>query len=171
MNGYAFFPKGKPTSNVSRPILCEDLDGDGYFNWGVGSPHIPIWAQSDGDDSDPSKGNMNEFGYCEDLPSNHPTYEYISNDSTLTTFECGSNYLGIIHCATVTLQSQPTFTNGTKVLLDKGATLIIDGFTVNFDFLQPYPGSKIILINGAKVSKPFTVPLGVKFVINNGSIE
>lgn len=86
MNGYAFFPKGTPTSNVIRPFLCEDLDGDGYFNWGVGSPHI-------------------------------------------------------------------------------------DGFTVNFDFLQPYPGSKIVLNNGAIISKPFATPLGVEFVINDGSIE
>jgi hypothetical protein len=155
-------------------IAVTDFDGDGLFNWGIGTKpsHCPCWAdESDGDDSDPSKGHMNEFGYCENLPSNHPTYEYISNDSTLTTFECNSNYIGIIHRATVTLQTQPTFTNGTKVLLDKGATLIIDGFTVNFDFLQPYPGSKIVLINGAKVLKPFVTPLGVEFVINQGSIE
>ena len=114
---------------------------------------------------------MNEYGYCEELPVNHPTYEYIYNESTITTFENSSNYIGILYGATVTLQTQPTFTNGTKILLDNGATLVIDGFTVNFDFLQPYPGSKIVLINGAKVLKPFTVPLGVKFVINNGSIE
>ena len=155
-------------------IAVTDFDGDGLFNWGIGAmpSHCPCWAdESDGNDSDPTKGHMNEFGYCEDLPSNHPTYEYISNDSTLTTFECGSNYIGIIHRATVTLHTQPTFTNGAKVLLDKGATLIIDGFTVNFDFLQPYPGSKIVLINGAKVLKPFVTPLGVEFVINQGSIE
>lgn len=171
MNYYAFFPKGKPRSNVSRPILCEDLDGDGYFNWGVGSPHIPVWAQSDGDDSDPTIGYMNEYGYCEQLPSDHPTYEYIYNDSTLTTFVSNSNYIGVLHGATVTLQTQPTFSNGTKMLLDNGATLVIDGFTVNLNFLQPYPGSKIVLNNGAKVLKPFATSLGVDFVINRGSIE
>ena len=173
MNEYAFFPKGKPISNVNRPILCEDLDGDGYVNWGVDliSPGIAVWAQSDGDDSDPTIGHMNEYGYCEQLPADHPTYEYIYNDSTLTTFVSNSNYIGILRGATVTLQTQPTYANGTKILLDYGATLVIDGFTVNFDFLQPYPGSKIVLINGAKIQKPFSTPLGVKFVINNGSIE
>lgn len=173
MNRYAFFPKGKPRSNVSRPILCEDLDGDGYVNRGIDlfSPGIAVWAQSDGDDSDPTIGHMNEFGYCEQLPSDLPTYEYIYNDSTLTTFVSNSNYIGILNGATVTLQTQPTFSNGTKMLLDNGATLVIDGFTINLDFLQPYPGSKIVLTNGAKILKPFATPLGVEFVINKGSIE
>ena len=171
MNGDAFFPKGTPISNVSRTILCEDLDRDGYFNWGVGTPRIPVWAEPDGDDSDPTIGHMNEYGYCETLPNDHPTYEYIYNDSTLTTFECNSTYLGVLHGATVTLHTQPFYASGTKILLDRGATLVIDGFTVNFDFLQPYPGSKIVLENGAKIQKPFATPLGVEFVITNGSIE
>lgn len=173
MNKEAYFPKGRPRSNVSRPILCEDLDGDGYVNRGIDliPPDIAVWAQSDGDDSDPTIGHMNEYGYCEQLSANHPTYEYIYNDSTLTTFVSNSNYIGVLRGAMVTLQTQPNYANGTKILLDYDATLVIDGFTVNFDFLQPYPGSKIVLINGAKIQKPFATPLGVKFVINNGSIE
>ncbi|MBO7137246.1 MAG: hypothetical protein J6V92_02125 [Bacteroidaceae bacterium] len=47
-----------------------------------------------------------------------------------------------------------------------------DGTTQQIDdFLQPYPGSKIVLINGAKIQKPFATPIGVEFVINRGSIE
>lgn len=173
MNKYAFFPKGKPISNVSRPILCEDLDGDGYFNCGLetNSFNIPVWAQSDGDDSNPTIGHLNEYGYCEELPYSHPTYEYIYNDSTLVDFESSVNYIGILRGATLTLQAQPSYENGTKILLDRGATLIIDGFTVNFDFLQPYPGCTIILRGRAKVQKPFNVPLGVRFIIEEGSIE
>lgn len=155
-------------------IAVADHDGDGLFNWGIGArpSHCPCWAdESDGDDSDPSKGHMNEFGYCEDLPSNHPTYEYISNDSTLTVAESRISYLGILRGATVTLQAQQTFNNGTKLLLDNGANLIINGITINGSSLQPYPGSKIVLINGAKIQKPFATPLGVEVVINKGSIE
>lgn len=173
MNEYAFFPKGRPRSRVIRPILCEDLDGDGYVNWGIDSisPGIAVWAQSDGDDSDPTIGHMNEYGYCEDLPSEHPTYEYIRGDSTLTSSEIRTNYLGILHGATVTLETQPVFSDGAKLLLDNGATLIVKGVTINFDFLQPFPGSKIVLTNGAAVLKPFTVPLGVKLIIEKGSID
>lgn len=173
MNKDAYFPEGKPRSNVNRPILCEDLDGDGYVNWGIDSisPGIAVWAQSDGDDSDPTIGHMNEYGYCEELSANHPTYEYIYNDSTLTTSENRTSFLGVLRGATVTLQAQPIFSNGTKLLLDNGATLIIDGITINLGFLQPYSGSKIVLINGAKVLKPFATPLGVELVIHKGSIE
>lgn len=37
--------------------------------------------------------------------------------------------------------------------------------------LALYAGSKIILNNGARISKPFEVPLGVELIINQGSIE
>lgn len=173
MNRYAIFPKGRPQSNISRPILCEDLDGDGYFNWGIDSisPGIAVWAHSDGDDTDPTIGHMNEFGYCEQLPTDHPTYEYIYSDSTLTSSENRTNFLGILNGATVTLHAQQNFVNGTKLLLDNGATLVIDGITANLEFLQPYPGSRIVLNNGAKVLKPFAIPKGVKLVINEGVIE
>ena len=149
------------------------MDGDGYFNWGLDSisPGIAVWAQSDGDDSDPTIGHMNEYGYCEDLSAYHPTYEYICNDSTLTNSENRTSYLGILRGATVTLQAQQTFFNGTKLLLDNGATLVIDSIIINGSYIQPYEGSKIILNDGAKIQKPFSVPLGVEIVINNGSIE
>lgn len=175
MGGYAYFPKGIPSSNVIHNIICEDKDGDGLFNWGIGStrPHIPVWApdESDGDDSDPSKGHMNEYGYCEELSTSHPSFEYISNDSILINSESRTSYLGILQGATVTLQAQQTFAGGTKLMLDNGATLIIDGITINGSSLQPYAGSKIILSNGAKILKPFTVPLGVEIIIDNGLIE
>lgn len=175
MGSYAYFPKGMPQSNVNHTIICEDQDGDGLFNWGIGStpPCLPAWAsdESDGDDSNSRKGHMNEYGYCEELPVNHPSYEYISNDSTLTISESRTSYLGILRGATVVIQAQQTFSNDTKLLLDNGATLIIDGITINGEYIQSYAGSKIILSNGAKILKPFAVPLGVEFVINKGSIE
>ena len=133
--------------------------------------YLPVWGFTDGDDSDPTKGHMNEYGYCEQLPPNHPTYEYIYNDSTLTTSEIRTSYLGVLNGATVTLQVQPVFSNGAKLLLDNGATLIIDGIKTNLNFLQPYPGSTIVLMNGGKILKPYSLPLGVKLVINKGAIE
>ena len=98
-------------------------------------------------------------------------HEYIYNDSTLINFESSSNYIGVLRGATLTLQVQPSFENGTKILLDRGTTLIINGFTANLDFLHPYPGCKIILRNGAKIKKPFSTPIGVEFVIEDGTIE
>lgn len=51
---------------TSWDIVCEDRDGDGYYNWGIGSRPItcPSCAASeeDGDDSDPNLGPMDEYG-------------------------------------------------------------------------------------------------------------
>ena len=175
MGDYAYFPKGMPISNKSRNILCLDEDGDGYYNWGIGNkpPLCPAWAPdlSDGDDSDRAKGHMNEYGFCEELSLDRPMYQYISNDSTLIQPENRTSYLGVLRGATVTLQAQQVFANGTQLLLDNGATLIINGVTISGSYLRPYPGSKIFLNNGAKIQKPFEVPLGVELIINRGSIE
>jgi len=48
-------------------IVCEDRDGDGYYNWGIGPkpatcPNCP--DEEDCDDSDPTVGPMNQFGDC-----------------------------------------------------------------------------------------------------------
>jgi len=46
-------------------VLCEDKDGDGYYNWGLGPKpaHCPPCPdEPDGDDSNPSLGPVNERG-------------------------------------------------------------------------------------------------------------
>ena len=69
-------------------IICNDVDGDGYYYWGIGNkpsnlsnmiPDIP-----DGDDSNPLLGPMNWYGFCEDLNPNTRPIEYISIDQTTT---------------------------------------------------------------------------------------
>lgn len=49
--------------------------------------------------------------------------------------------------------------------------MILDGTTIGGSYIQAYAGSKIVLNNGAKITKPFEVPLGVQLIINNGKIE
>lgn len=61
---------------TDNDIACEDRDGDGYFNWGVGAmpPSCPagVRTEPDGDDSAPCLGPMDEFGklqpLCEEKP-------------------------------------------------------------------------------------------------------
>ena len=48
-------------------IACNDLDGDGYYNWGVGPKpaHCPPCPEEpDGNDNDPEIGPIDEFGHC-----------------------------------------------------------------------------------------------------------
>ena len=65
------------TFSISSPILydnlteqdirCCDLDGDGYYNWGIGPKpaHCPPCPdEPDGDDSNPNLGPLNSYGQC-----------------------------------------------------------------------------------------------------------
>ncbi|NJM15161.1 MAG: T9SS type A sorting domain-containing protein [Bacteroidales bacterium] len=58
------------TSQVHQQtsIKCLDLDGDGYYNWGIGPKpaHCPPCPDlPDGDDSNPALGPVDEFGFYE----------------------------------------------------------------------------------------------------------
>lgn len=156
-------------------ICVTDDDGDGYFTWGSGPKpsHCPAWAPDnhDGDDSNSLLGQINEYGFCDTLSVNRPMYEYIKKDSTLTITENRSNYLGILRGACVVVQAQQTFASGRKLLLDNGATLIVDGTVINGSCIQSYSGSKIILNNNGRITKPFEVPVGVELIILKGKIE
>ena len=160
---------------AKEDIVCEDLDGDGLYNWGIGlkPAHCPAWSsdESDGDDSDRGKGHMDEYGYCEILSVNNPVCQYICNDTTLVVPENRSSYLGIMRGVTATIQAKQTFENGKELLLDNVATLVLDGTVINGNSIHPYAGSKIVLNNGAIILKPFEIPLGVELTINRGSIE
>ncbi len=160
---------------TDEDVVCEDLDGDGLFNWGIGPKpvHCPAWSsdESDGDDSDREKGHMDEYGYCEILSANNPVYQYIYNDTTLVVPESRSCYLGVMRGVTATFQAQQTFEDGMELLLDNGAILVLDGTVISGNSIRPYTGSKIVLNNGAKIFRPFEVPLGVELIINSGAIE
>jgi uncharacterized repeat protein (TIGR02543 family) len=77
---------------TNAEILCTDSDGDGYYCWGTGTKpsHCPTSpAEADGDDSDPSRGPMNSYGYTEitcnvtstsDLSTNYSASMAIDND-------------------------------------------------------------------------------------------
>ena len=55
------------TSEVNDyEVVFEDRDGDGYYWWGLGEKpaSCPGPDMADGDDSDPTKGPVDEYGYC-----------------------------------------------------------------------------------------------------------
>ncbi len=86
--GYGYFIAGKLSMSVlslqgpvnslifnDNDIRCTDNDGDGYYNWGIGPKptHCPNSPdESDGDDSDPCRGPLDEFG---NFTSSTPTPE------------------------------------------------------------------------------------------------
>ena len=82
-----FYAKTPVTSlNYSDSnIAVTDSDGDGYFFWGIGDrpSHCPSWAPltPDGDDSDYTKGPMDEYGNLTDLGAFVDEIEYITSNT------------------------------------------------------------------------------------------
>ena len=174
-----------PTGIITRmghtdaEIICEDADGDGYFFWGLGpkptSAPSGIPDVSDGDDSNPLLGPMDEYGYCEDLdPANRPI-EFIS--ATQSTFGTVSQYshIEVINNATWTIKHSRTFYNGAKITIRNGCSLILTNGAVLEDVeivlesgatLKILENGKVHLRNGIG----FDHPIGAVVEIDYGEI-
>lgn len=74
-------------------VKCEDLDGDGYYNWGIGTKpsHCPNCPnERDADDFNPYVGGMNEYGFGKDLSSPIIGFTKLIGPDTIT---CDGTYL------------------------------------------------------------------------------
>jgi hypothetical protein len=73
--------------------VCEDRDGDGYYNWGIGPKpaSCPPWApdEPDGDDSNPLLGPMDEYGNCAINTPSYFTNASVSVNGTSITVNTG----------------------------------------------------------------------------------
>lgn len=136
----------------STDVICEDRDGDGYYFWGLGEKpaHCPSCAPDtpDGDDSNPNLTVMNEYGQF--LPMITQTEEVIFTNTTWNTNDtlCGDVY--IQDNATLTIANASiTLHPLSHILVEEGATLIVDNATiVNAEIIVQDGGSLIIQNNG-----------------------
>lgn len=95
---------------------CVDNDGDGYYNWGIGTKPstCPLCStnEEDGDDSNPSLGPLDAYGNCIPITSPYPYGQHVVNstEAWLSTYtECGN------------------------VVVTNGGNLTISGATVNLE--------------------------------------
>ena len=133
-------------------VVCEDRDGDGYYFWGLGEKpaHCPSCAPDtpDGDDSNPDLTVMNE--YCQFLPMLTFTKEIISTDTTWNINDtlCGDVYIQDNATLTIT-NASITLHPLSHILVEEGATLIVDNATiVNAEIIVQDGGSLIIRNSG-----------------------
>lgn len=168
-----------PVHSLTRnnsDIICEDADGDGYYNWGVGEKpsHCPAWAptEEDGDDSDPSKGPLTYYGFT--TPITPSSTIYIDTD---TLYSSGYKHILQNICvrnnSTFTVSSDLSMNRLAEIRIKSGSTLIVEGVIRNAN-IQAEPGSTIILNNGGQIithkNDDFVVPVGVILQMNNGKI-
>jgi hypothetical protein len=137
---------------TDNDIKCLDLDGDGYYNWGIGPKPANCPAcvsdEEDGDDSDPNLGPMDEYGYCQQLtaPITYPGTTITSNTTwnTKQTF-CGN--LVISNGATLTITNQLTMPIFSTITLQGNSKLIIDGGKITYANIIANSGSELTLQN------------------------
>jgi hypothetical protein len=123
---------------TSNDIRCVDLDGDGYYNWGIGpKPAFPISPlccpdEEDGDDSNPNLGPMDAYGNCTPIssPYTFPAHKITTTETWQnTTTECGNVIVKstgnlTINGATINLEGNATF------WVENGGTLTFNSGTI-----------------------------------------
>lgn len=124
MGPYAALPPVTCVYNTytNDDIVCEDNDGDGYYNWGIGPKPSTCNCpnEEDGDDSNANLGPINEYGYCATLVRNTQTWQ--------------STYNEYNEYADVIVKSGGNLTlNGATVNMANNSTFIVEvGATLNF---------------------------------------
>ncbi len=159
-------------------IVWEDKDGDGYFNWGIGSRSAicPSWVPSlpDGDDSDPTVGGMNSYGHCIDLIEGVNDTTIIDDIITYRPEELSEN-IKIVHWGELTIDHDLIGLGSYSITVDRGGILIIDGAAYRNAKIQLDPEATLIIRNGGIIylrkGTDFAPPKGVIVNIEHGEIN
>ncbi len=178
INAYSI---GLPIASLNytdNDIIVEDADGDGYYNWGLGSKpaSCPSWIPDDPDrdDSDSLKYKMDEYGHLQNIPQREPS-TLISDVSNYSTNVLQGGDIIIPYGRTYTLYGSMIGIGHASITVKNGGKLIIDGGVWANAKLYLESGSEIIIRNGGKIymsaSKNFEAPIGCLVSIENGEIN
>lgn len=177
-----------PITSLTRTdddIHCEDRDGDGYFNWGIGprpNNRLPAWAEQeeDGDDSNRLKGAMNDYGFLTDVsyPSTFVIDHNMTDSELIDSLGCSRFLRQPIKLSTgvtLTIQGDLAFYSGKKIYMNRNSTLIIDGGTlVDPTLNKSGTGCTVKIINGGKIKchkkNQFVLPEGISMEFDEGSV-
>ena len=177
----------KLTGNVTsyntlngNDIVCEDADGDGYFNWGIKDTifALPIWApqEEDGDDSDCTKGPIDEYGNLSEIaPTDTIVIDYSDYD-TYSSPQYIYQHIKLCNEALLTISSIAFCCRGVSITIERGSTLCVEeGGLLENVILKPEPGSRIVINDGGRIKHNkdvnFKIPIGVTLEQNHGIIE
>lgn len=168
-------------TKTDADIVCEDADGDRYFNWGIGPipSTLPIWAPREEDSNDDNSGigpmDSNGFARYNDpyLPIiviDHDTI--ISGDKTIY------QYYEVTNNATLTITGNWYFRDVFDLWLNTGCKLKVDGghlykaklFMENNCMVEIDHGGEIMLDHNADncTNGIYTFPLTCQLIIKHG---
>lgn len=162
-------------SPINIQQICEDRDGDGYYFWGLGPKPdtAPSWVpdEPDGDDSDITKGPMDQYGYLEDLTCGTTIHETV----TYNGYHCITCRIGIVNGGKLSINGNTYLGANAVIRVCEGGELIVDGGTIDNAKMVLVPGAKLTLRNGAVINmasgQTFDAPKGVVVNIESGEIN
>ncbi|UPS44872.1 C1 family peptidase [Prevotella sp. E15-22] len=174
------FAFGMPTASLNYTdddIIIEDADGDGYFNWGLGSKPIgcPSWIPNDedGDDSDSTKYKMDEYGHLMSVMQRDPCIMTVDCDNYSENLLQGGDII-IPNGRKYTLYGSMIGIGTASISVKSGGKLVIDGGIWANAKLNLHPGSEVIIKNAGKIYMStgwsFDAPIGCQVTIENGEI-
>lgn len=136
----------------STDVICEDRDGDGYYFWGLGKKpaHCPICCPDipDGDDSDPTIAQMDEYGNFSPYVFPYEPIK-ITSDTTWSNNDTICGNITVYPHAPLTISATITLNPLAKIVVQTNASLIVDaGCVLNSHVIVANTGS-LILRNGA----------------------
>ncbi|MBR3981008.1 MAG: hypothetical protein IKJ98_07610 [Bacteroidales bacterium] len=154
--------------------VCADMDGDGYYNWGIGTKPAtcPDCAPDtpDGNDADPTIGPINDYGQPI-LPFTPVTIP----DTEVTTSQTWSNNrticgdLIIKNNATLTLTGTIAMQASHRIYVKSGAKLVINGGKTSLAGITVENGG-ILTLNGngtIEIFNPADVIIAVGGLLNH----
>ena len=115
-------------------IKCLDSDGDGYYNWGISTTKPNTCPTcSDSCDCDDSKSYLGPFDenyncklLCNNFTLDHDTL-FVSSDDTWYGKRYINKIIFIENQTKLTIKGDVGFCEGSTIIVDRGAELIIDG--------------------------------------------
>lgn len=159
--------------------LCEDRDGDGYYNWGIGDKPstCPDCAldEEDGDDSDPTVGPMDEYGNHTPITPYQYSGTIITNTQVITDTLALCGNLTIENSATLVVQGLLLMPNYSTITIKNGGKLLVNAGRIKNSNILVENGGELQLNYGSVLWKDFNdkiiIDSGGIFNFNKGSIE
>lgn len=140
---------------VKEEPIVTDEDQDGLLFWGIGDRPKdlpPCFPQvKDGDDSNPDKGEMNEYGYFV-TASSAPPREILHNETISNHLTMQNDYV-IRSGATLTIKGGVHFSNRKRIYVNANSSLVIDGGAIVNASVVVYPGGELVIKNNGSVVK------------------
>jgi hypothetical protein len=171
------YPMFNSTVYNESDRICVDMDGDGYYNWGIGlkPASCPPCAPDieDADDWNTSIVSIDEYGNPTAFTAITTNIDNFVTSQTLNTEKIYCGDLDIINNCKLTLSSTGTvrMQASHKIYIESGSTLTISGGKTTLAGIEVKAGGTLNLINNGiiEITNPSNLTIDLGGVFNQST--